>query len=89
VEAVRTLLLEAAEAHPLFLDTPGPNVQVIEANDLGVTVRLMAWTASQSNAYTLATDVREAVLAKLPGVASPVGLVTAAPALATPEAPRP
>jgi hypothetical protein len=64
-------------------------VQVIEANDLGVTVRLMAWTASQSNAYTLATDVREAVLAKLPGVASPVGLVTAAPALATPEAPRP
>jgi small conductance mechanosensitive channel len=89
VEAVRTLLLDAAKEHPFFLDHPGPSVQVVEANDLGVTVRLMAWTASQSNAYTLATDVREAVLAKLPGVASPVGLVVPAPALAAPQAPRP
>ncbi len=73
VEAVRALLIELAKAHPLFLDSPAPNVQVIEADDLGVTVRLMAWSAGQSEAFTLATDVREAVLAKLPGVASPVG----------------
>ena len=74
VESVRKLLLETAQAHPLFLDSPGASVQVIEADNLGVTVRLMAWTATQSDAWTLATEVREAVLAKLPGVASPVGL---------------
>lgn len=74
VEGVRTILLDAAKAHPLFLDTPAPNVQVIDADDLGVTVRLMAWAATQADAYTLATEVREAVLVKLPGVASPVGV---------------
>jgi small conductance mechanosensitive channel len=73
VEAVRALLIDAAKAHPLFLASPPPNVQVVEADNLGVTVRLMAWAASQGEAWTVATDVREAVLAKLPGVASPVG----------------
>jgi hypothetical protein len=39
-----------------------------------VTVRLMAWAATQADAWTLATDVRETVLLKLPEIASPVGL---------------
>jgi small conductance mechanosensitive channel len=74
VEAVRALLIDSAKAHPLFLDSPPPNVQVIEADNLGVTVRLMAWAASQGDAWTVATDVRETVLARVPGVASPVGV---------------
>jgi small conductance mechanosensitive channel len=74
VEAVRKVLIETAQAHALFLDSPSPSVQVIEADNLGVTVRLMAWAASQSDAWTLSAEVREAVLAKLPGVAAPVGI---------------
>jgi small conductance mechanosensitive channel len=74
VDAVRKVLIEAAQAHPLFLDSPSPSVQVIEADNLGVTVRLMAWASSQADAWTLSTEVREAVLAKLPGVAAPVGI---------------
>ena len=56
----RRLLLQEARAHPLFLAEPEPSVQVIEADNLGVTVRLMAWAASQADAWTLAVDVREA-----------------------------
>ncbi len=74
VEPVRALLIDTARKHPLFLDAPAPAVQVIEADNLGVTVRLTAWCGSQSDAWTLATEVREAVLAKLPDVATPVGL---------------
>ena len=74
VDAVRKVLIETAQAHPLFLDSPSPSVQVIEADNLGVTVRLMAWAASQADAWTLSAEVREAVLAKLPGVAAPVGI---------------
>jgi small conductance mechanosensitive channel len=74
VESVRKLLLETAQGHPHFLASPAASVSVIEADNLGVTVRLMAWTATQADAWTLATDVREAVLSKLPDVASPVGL---------------
>jgi len=74
VDAVRKVLIETAQAHPLFLDSPAPSVQVIEADNLGVTVRLMAWAASQADAWTLSAGVREAVLAKLPDVASPVGV---------------
>ncbi len=74
VDEVRKLLLETARAHPLFLDSPAPSVQVIEADNLGVTVRLMAWSDTQGNAWTLSVEVREAVLARLSGVAKPVGV---------------
>ena len=74
IEAVRGLLLEEAQKHPLFLADPEPSVRVIDADNLGVTVRLMAWTATQGDAVTLATEVREAVLGKLAGVAAPVGI---------------
>jgi small conductance mechanosensitive channel len=74
VESVRRLLIETAQKHPLFLDSPPPNVQVVDADNLGVTVRLMAWAASQADVWALSVDVREAVLAKLPDVASPVGV---------------
>jgi small-conductance mechanosensitive channel len=84
VESVRKLLLDTAQKHPLFLDVPPPNVQVIEADNLGVTVRLMAWCSGQADAWTLATDVREAVLAKLSDVASPVGLNLTKAAVAQP-----
>lgn len=74
VEAVRKLLQEEARAHPLFLDDPAPSVVLTEADNLGVTVRLLAWTSSEADAFSMATAIRESVLAKLPDVASPVGL---------------
>ncbi len=74
VEAVRKLLLVEARTHPLLLEEPPPSVTVTEADNLGVTVRLMAWAAGQADALTLATAVREAALAKLPDIATPVGL---------------
>jgi small-conductance mechanosensitive channel len=74
VDAVRRLLLEEVRKHPLFIDDPAPSVRVTEADNLGVTVRLMAWAASQADAWTMTAEVREAVLAKLPEVATPVGL---------------
>lgn len=74
VEAVRTLLLEEARAHSLFLAEPEPSVQVIDADDLGVSVRLMAWAKTQADAWTLAVQVRESVVAKLAAAAVPVGI---------------
>jgi small-conductance mechanosensitive channel len=74
VEAVRKLLLEEVRGHRLFVDSPPPSVQVTEADNLGVTVRLMAWAANQADAWTMTAEVRESVLAKLPEVATPVGL---------------
>lgn len=74
IEAVRRLLLEEAQKHPLFLADPEPSVRVIDADNLGVTVRLMAWAATQADAFTVTTEVREAVLAKLADVAAPVGI---------------
>jgi small conductance mechanosensitive channel len=74
VDAVRALLLEEAQAHPLFLPDPAPSVQVIDADDLGVSVRLMAWAPSQADAWTLAVDVREGVVSKLAASAVPVGV---------------
>ncbi len=74
IEAVRRLLLQEARKHPLFLPDPAPSVRVIDADNLGVTVRLMAWAATQPDAFTVTTEVREAVLAKLADVAAPVGI---------------
>jgi small conductance mechanosensitive channel len=74
VDEVRKLLLKLARAHPLFLDEPPPSVTVTEANDMGVTVRLMAWASTQSDALALATSVREEAVARLPDIATPVGL---------------
>ena len=82
VDAVRALLEEIARAHPLFIDTPPPSVQVVEADNLGVSVRLMAWAATQPDAWTLSVEVRETALAKLQGVANPVGLNVSKAALA-------
>ncbi len=74
VELVRSLLLQEARAHPLFLPEPEPSVQVVEADEVGVSVRLMAWAPTQADAWTLAVDVREGVLHKLAASAVPVGV---------------
>jgi small-conductance mechanosensitive channel len=74
VEAVRALLLEQAQAHRLFLPEPPPTVQVVDADDLGVSVRLMAWAPTQADAWTLAADVRETVIRKLAASKVPVGV---------------
>jgi small conductance mechanosensitive channel len=65
VEAVRALLLAEARAHPVFLAAPEPVVQVVDADDLGVSVRLMAWAPTQADAWRLAVEVRESVVKKL------------------------
>jgi small-conductance mechanosensitive channel len=74
VEAVRNLLLDEARAHPSLLDDPAPSVVVTEADNLGVTVRLLAWAATQADAWAMASTIRESALARLPDVATPVGL---------------
>jgi small-conductance mechanosensitive channel len=74
VEAVRALLLAEAQAHALFLAEPPPLVQVVEADDTGVSVRLMAWAPTQADAWTLAVDVRETVVRKLDASKVPVGV---------------
>jgi small conductance mechanosensitive channel len=74
VESVRALLLAEAQAHALFLAEPPPLVQVVEADDMGVSVRLMAWAPTQADAWTLAVDVRETVVRKLAASKVPVGV---------------
>jgi small conductance mechanosensitive channel len=74
VESVRALLLAEARSHPAFLAEPEPSVQVVDADDAGVSVRLMAWAASQAEAWRLAVDVREAVVRKLAESGTPVGV---------------
>ncbi len=74
VEAVRALLLGEVQAHRLFLSEPAPSVQVVDADELGVSVRLMAWAPTQADAWTLAVDVRESVVRKLAASDVPVGV---------------
>ena len=65
ISLVRSVLLEEARAHPAFLPVPEPTVQVTEADDTGLSVRLIAWCADQARAFGLAADVREKALARL------------------------
>ena len=74
LEAVRALLLTEARRHPAFTPEPEPTVQVVDADDVGVSVRLMAWAAGQADAWQLAVDVREAVLKKLAESGAPPGV---------------
>jgi len=74
VDAVRALLLEEARAHPLFLAEPPPSVQVVDADDFGVSVRLMAWAPTQADAWTLAVEVRERVVRKMAESKVPMGV---------------
>lgn len=74
VESVRSLLLTEAREHRLFIPEPAPSVSVVDADDMGVSVRLMAWARTQSDAWTLAVEVRETVIAKLASMAVPIGV---------------
>lgn len=74
VDAVRGMLLEEARSHSLFLSEPTPSVQVTNADDLGLTVRLMAWTAGGADAWTLAVQVREKVVRRLADSDVPAGI---------------
>jgi small-conductance mechanosensitive channel len=91
VNLVRSVLLEEARAHPAFLPEPGPSVRVIEADDTGLSVRLVAWTADQARAFELAADVREKALSRLAlsGTVGPgaVGAAVATEAPCPPETP--
>ncbi len=73
VDAVRKLLLDEVRGHRFFIDDPPPSVLVTEADNLGVTVRLMAWAADQADAWTMTAEIRESVLAKLPDDSYPGG----------------
>ncbi len=65
LEAVRSLLLDAARNHPSLLPEREPTVQVVDADSTGVSMRLMAWAPTQGEAVTMAADIREAVVSKL------------------------
>ncbi|MFH0916727.1 MAG: mechanosensitive ion channel family protein [bacterium] len=74
VDVVREVLLEEARAHPLFLSDPEPSVQVIDADDFGVSMRLSAWVSNQIDAWTFAVEVRESVVRRLAASAVSVGV---------------
>jgi small conductance mechanosensitive channel len=74
VGVIRNLFLEEARAHPLFLPEPEPSVQVIDADERGISVRLTAWAATQTDAWNLAVEIREIVVSKLAGHAVPVAI---------------
>lgn len=65
VEMLRRLLLELAESHELALKDPEPKVEVTDLDDRGLTVRLVAWAADQSDAWALAVAIREAAARRL------------------------
>jgi small-conductance mechanosensitive channel len=74
IEFVRQTLLAEAQAHPLFLPDPPPKVEVVDADDLGVTVRLSAYAENQGDAWTMAVELRESVIKKLAAADAPVGV---------------
>ncbi len=74
IESVRSLLLTEARGHRSFLSDPEPAVQVIDADEMGVSVRLAAWAPTQADAWTLAVEVRESAVGKLAAMAIPVGV---------------
>jgi small conductance mechanosensitive channel len=74
VQAVRSLLLEEARNNPLFLPDPEPSVQVVDADERGISVRLTAWAATQTDAWNMAVEIREIVTSKLAGREVPVAI---------------
>lgn len=57
-ELVRTLLLEAAHAHPEVLDTPEPDVIFTEYGDNSINFSLRIWTAAHAHTpLTLKSDL--------------------------------
>ncbi|MBN1628825.1 MAG: mechanosensitive ion channel family protein [Thermoleophilia bacterium] len=73
LDAIRTMLLEEARAHRLFVTDHEPVVEVIDADDLGVSVRLTAWARNQPDAWTLGVEVRESVVRRLKESDVPIG----------------
>ena len=65
VEQARSILLEEARKNPAFLPQPEPVVQVVDANDSGMSIRLLAWAADQPQAFALAADIRERATVRL------------------------
>ena len=73
-DPVKTLLLEEARSHRLFLPNPPPSVDVVDADETGVSVRLIAWAPTQADAWTMAEDIRESVMRKLATQGAPAGV---------------
>ncbi|MHB9150382.1 MAG: mechanosensitive ion channel family protein [Thermoleophilia bacterium] len=71
VEAVRSILLELARAHPLAVADPEPAVEVTDNDESGITVRLLAWAADQPDAWTLGAEVREKAVGMLAARGTP------------------
>jgi small-conductance mechanosensitive channel len=65
VESVRVTLLEFARTHPLCIDDPEPDVELVDADDAGITVRLTAWAADQPDAGKLGAALRERVVKEI------------------------
>ncbi|MBU2601769.1 MAG: mechanosensitive ion channel family protein [Actinobacteria bacterium] len=72
LDAVRSTLLELARAHPLFIPEPEPEVEVVDTDDSGVSVRLTAWAADQPDAWKLGAALREQALKALAAQGVPI-----------------
>jgi small-conductance mechanosensitive channel len=65
VVRLRSLLLDLARAQQYFVEEPEPSVQVVQIDDAGITVRLVAWSANQPEASDFAVVLREEALRRL------------------------
>lgn len=65
VMRLRSLLLELARTQQYFVEDPEPTVQVVHIDDTGITVRLVAWSANQPEAWDFAAVLREEALRRL------------------------
>ncbi len=59
IDSVRATLLDLARAHPLLIPEPQPEVEVVDTDDSGISVRLTAWAADQPDAWKLGAALRE------------------------------
>jgi small conductance mechanosensitive channel len=65
VSEARGLLLEAARDHALLVTPPDPRVDLIDSDEKGVLLRLVAWACGHDEAWRLAVALGESALALL------------------------
>jgi small conductance mechanosensitive channel len=65
LEEARDLLLSVASNHPALVTPPQPRVDVIEADDKGLLLRLVGWTWGHDQAWHLALALGELALTRL------------------------
>jgi small-conductance mechanosensitive channel len=75
----RDVLLDVARAHTLLVTPPPPRVDLVDTDDKGALLRLVAWACGHDEAWRLAVELGEQGLSRL----SEAGISTSAYRLET------